>query len=183
MTALGDYPASQVVNDWHFLNWLVKDVDNAWACALDIEAWLTVRHAGEGQVKLVSGIPGEIGAGYLHTNLSLREAVPSFKLYHVIDINRDELKIQMKVQTDLASWRLSEGGAEFQLSIDPSLRSDGFFVTTLSESCDGKKFVKHHKQPHFRKHYQGLSLALCAHFDRYRTRDLAILPATALPGQ
>ena len=43
-------PILKVSGEWLYLNWFVADRDAAWNCALDVEAWLRVRHAGNGTI-------------------------------------------------------------------------------------------------------------------------------------
>ena len=85
--AKGESPLQvfNVASDWDHLNWCVSDFTQAWSCALDIEGWLKVRHAGNGTIEHVSGENGQVGAGYVHTHAPSRTR--RFESYYLIDID------------------------------------------------------------------------------------------------
>ena len=168
-------PVSEVIGDSHRINWFVADFETAWNCALDVEAWLKVRYAGNGTITQISGQASRIGVGYLHS------APGAFGLYYLDKIDHEGLKLTFRVQTDLGSLRASNGERTCTLQISQVPRASGLYQVQLSEDCCTKKWAKHHRQAHVLKQFEAISLALGTHFQKYTQRECDADAIIALP--
>ena len=171
---------SEVEGEWHNINWFVFDVDAAWDCALDIEAWLKVRYAGNGRVEHISGQEGQIGVGYLHNEPASGQS-PDISIYHLKDIDPEALRLTFRVQTDLASFRTPTAERTCTLHISRVPRASGLYQVQLSEDGCNKKWIKHHRQPRILNQYHGVAFALSGHFLRYANRNSRGGVVAALP--
>ena len=175
-------PVFQVDNGWHQLSWQVQDCRNAWNCALDVEAWLKIRYAGNGTIEQISGEAGEVGVGYLHNCPVSPEKGAQFAIYHLIGIDHETMQLKFQVQTDLGPLRTKDGERECILQVHDAPLADGSFLVQLSESGYDRKAVrKNQMKPQVWRQNNATGLALRAHFGRYVQRSEITGLATALP--
>ena len=178
-------PVYEAKGEWKTLNWFVEDCASAWSCALDIDAWLRIRYAGNGCVEQVSGETGEIGVGFLHNHADGGGSDGRFELYYLTEIDDANMQLTFEVQTDVSAFRTHCPKKTCILRIDDTPRPSRTFHVSLRENGHSSAGYKRTGGPFLRtldkNRNDAAGMALKQHFRRYTQRDQAIATATPIP--
>ena len=154
---------------WLYCDFAVGSVERAWACALDIETWLKVFHAGDGEIEHISGTKGTVGMGIIHNKLPTYwgyRLCAFFEYYIITKINPNARELTCAVYSDqLTNGRRKGGDKELKVSISPTPGEDGFHRVTIQYNMNNKPSKMDQRD------YTASAAALSAHFNYYSPKQ------------
>ena len=147
----------------------VVSVERAWTCALDVEAWLKVFHAGDGVVEHISGTKGTVGMSVLHSKLKKASPMPYringlFEYYVISDINVHTKQLTLAVCTDEGTSQVPRphGKKEVSVTIYQNPEPSGFFRVRIHFNTHAKPGMISNG-----KDFVAAATALSLHFNYY----------------
>ena len=155
---------------WLYMTFFMEDIERAWRCALDVEAWLNVMTAGDGEIKHISGKKGNIGMGLIHTKMpsapGIRRLNGWFEHYVIVDIDPVLKQLRLKVNTEHSMMMRRKGEKHMFLNINQEPEPDGKYLMTIQFNMNQKPTIVNST-----REYYAARDALSTHFHYYEPKE------------